>query len=100
MRGQNSLLEKYGLKPHDEEAVATKIERLDSSDLESFRKRLTGIEGKFSESYLKQIFGLLPEKLRPQKRKKFKAYDGARDDATPTCARALQIPRSPARTRG
>jgi CRISPR/Cas system-associated endonuclease Cas1 len=29
-----------------------------------------------TESYIKQIFGLLPEKLRPQKRKKFKAYDG------------------------
>ena len=76
MRGQNSLLEKYDLKPHNEDTISAKIEELDSADLESFRKRLTGIEGKFTQHYFKQIFGLLPEKLRPQKRKKFKAYDG------------------------
>ena len=46
------------------------------SDLDVFRKKLNGIEGKFTELYFKQIFGLLPEKLRPEKRKKFKAYDG------------------------
>ena len=34
------------------------------------------IEGKFTERYFKQVFGLLPEKLRPEKRKKCKAYDG------------------------
>ncbi|GAG20240.1 unnamed protein product, partial [marine sediment metagenome] len=49
---------------------------LDSVDLESFRKRLSGIEGKFTQHYFKQIFGLLPEKLRPERRRKFKAYDG------------------------
>ena len=76
MKGQNSLLEKYDLKTHDEEAVISKVEKLDSSDLELFRKKLNGIEGKFTQRYFKQIFELLPEKLRPQKRKKFKAYDG------------------------
>ena len=29
-----------------------------------------------SEKYFNQIFQLLPDKLRPEKRKKFKAYDG------------------------
>jgi CRISPR-associated protein Cas1 len=76
MQGQNSLLEKYTLKPHDEGAITSKVEKLDSSDLESFRKKLNGIEGKFTQRYFKQIFGLLPEKLRPQRRRKFKAYDG------------------------
>jgi CRISPR-associated protein Cas1 len=76
MRGQNILLEKYGLEPHDEVAILSKIEKLDSSDLNVFRKKLNGIEGKFSEHYFKQIFGLFPEKLRPEKRSKFKAYDG------------------------
>ena len=76
MRGQNSLLSKYDLKHHDEDAITSKIEGLDSSDLDSFRKKLTGIEGKYSEGYFRQVFGLLPEKLRPQRRRKFKAYDG------------------------
>ena len=76
MRGQNNLLEKYDLKPHDEDAIVSKIEGLESSDLDSFRKKLTGIEGKYSEGYFKQIFEMLPEKLRPEKRMKFKAYDG------------------------
>ena len=39
-------------------------------------KKLTGLEGKFSEDYFRQVFGLLPVKLRPQRRRKFKAYDG------------------------
>ena len=76
MRGQNSMLEKYDLKPHDEDTITSKIEKLDSADLESFRKRLIGIEGKYSEGYFRQVFGLLPEKLRPERRRKFKAYDG------------------------
>jgi CRISPR-associated protein Cas1 len=76
MRCQNGLLEKYDLKPHDEEAITSKVEGLDSSDLDSFRKKLTGIEGKYSEGYFRQVFGLLPEKLRPLRRRKFKAYNG------------------------
>ena len=44
--------------------------------MDLFRKRLTGIEGKFTEGYFRQLFGLIPEKLRPDKRKKFRAYDG------------------------
>jgi len=76
MRGQNSLLGKYDLKPHHEDAITSKIEKLVSSDLESFRRKLTGIEGKYSQGYFKQVFGLLPEKLRPLRRRKFKAYNG------------------------
>ena len=76
MRGQNILLEKYGLQPHDEEAITSKIYDLESPDPVSFGQRLNGIEGKFTEHYFRQVLGLLPEKLRPEKRKKFKAYDG------------------------
>jgi len=76
MMGQNSLLEKHGLQPHDGEAIRSKVERLDSDDLESTRKRLNAIEGHFTKPYFNQIFGLLPEKLRPEGRRKFKAYDG------------------------
>ena len=76
MRGQNILLEKYGLESHGEDDVQSKIESLESSNLDIFRKKLTGMEGKFTEKYFNQIFQLLPVGLRPAKRKKFKAYDG------------------------
>jgi len=70
------VLDKYGLKTHDLEALRTKVDGLKSTDFESLRKRLTGIEGKFTEHYFKQIFQLLPTYLRPDKRSKFKVYDG------------------------
>jgi len=76
MRGQNILLGKYGLRPHDEEAINFKIDKLEASDSVSFGQKLNGIEGNFTQHYFKQVLGLLPEKLRPVKRKKFKAYDG------------------------
>jgi CRISPR-associated protein Cas1 len=34
------------------------------------------IEAKFSQFYFKQILQLIPEKIRPESRKTFKAYDG------------------------
>ena len=33
-------------------------------------------EGRCSDKYFKQVFGLLPESLRPDRRRTFKAYDG------------------------
>jgi len=61
---------------HDMVALRSKVHSLKTSDLDSIRKKLTGIEGKFTERYFRQIFQLLPEELRPERRKKFKAYDG------------------------
>lgn len=49
---------------------------MEFNNLETARDRLNSIEGKFSEAYFRQIVGLLPEKLRPEGRKTFKAYDG------------------------
>ncbi len=34
------------------------------------------IEGKYTQVYFRQILQLFPEKLRPESRRKFKAYDG------------------------
>ena len=76
MKGQNILLEKYDQQTHDEEAITSKIEKIDSSDLNQVRGKLNTIEGHFTKPYFKRMFGLLPEKLRPKKRSKFKAYDG------------------------
>jgi CRISPR/Cas system-associated endonuclease Cas1 len=53
-----------------------RINRLESSNLESFRKKIIGIEGKCSEHYFQQIFKLFDKRLRPEKRYTFHVYDG------------------------
>jgi CRISPR-associated protein Cas1 len=73
--GQNQVLSKYGLKRHDF-SVIEKVKELDDEDQTRFRSRLMAIEGHFSDKYFSQIFELLPESLRPECRKTFKAYDG------------------------
>jgi CRISPR-associated protein Cas1 len=74
MKGQNVVLGKYGFSPHNPK-IADHIEQVNGK-LEKARMKLTGIEGKFTERYFKQILSLIPEKIRPKSRKKFKAYDG------------------------
>ena len=49
---------------------------IDSDKVEKVRRKLLGFEGKFTEAYRKQVFGLFHEWLRPIKRRGFKAYDG------------------------
>lgn len=75
LEGQNLLLEKYGLEPHRLE-FKEKIDELESSNLDTFRRKITGIEGKHAQRYYEQIFELLPEKIRPETRETFMAYDG------------------------
>jgi len=53
-----------------------KIENFKGKSLDKIRAKLHGIEGRYSKRYLIQIFGLLPEPIRPKSRKSFKAYDG------------------------
>ena len=53
-----------------------KIKGLETNNLEKFRQRITGIESKCTEKYYGQIFSLLPEKIRPETRETFMAYDG------------------------
>jgi CRISPR-associated endonuclease Cas1 len=73
--GQNQVLSKYGLKRHDF-SIVEKVRALDSENISRFRAQLMSIEGHFSEKYFDQILGLIPEPLRPDRRKTFKAYDG------------------------
>lgn len=75
IEGQSWVLNKYGLKVPNMN-ISQKVERLESDNLATFRLKLTGLEGKFSDAYFKQIFSLIPEKLRPAERKTFQAYDG------------------------
>ena len=54
----------------------SKLGKVDSEDFKSLRRRLNGLEGNFTGRYFERIFGLLPERLSPEGRRKFKAYDG------------------------
>jgi CRISPR-associated protein Cas1 len=74
LEGQNQVLSKYGLKRHDF-SVMEKVKSL-KADTSSFKTRLMSIEGHFSEKYFDQILGLIPEPVRPDRRRTFKAYDG------------------------
>jgi CRISPR-associated protein Cas1 len=73
--GQNQVLKKYGLRQHDF-AVVEKVSNLEADDLSKLRSRLMAYEGHCSDKYFSQVFGLMPESLRPECRKTFKAYDG------------------------
>jgi CRISPR-associated endonuclease Cas1 len=56
--------------------LKTTLKGVESEDLKAVRRRLASLEGKFTKRYFKQVFGLLPEGLRPEGWRKFKAYDG------------------------
>jgi len=75
LESQNIILRKYGLDPHLDDFKGS-IERTETKNLELFRRRITGIEGKHTQRYYKQIFGLFPKKIRPESREGFMAYDG------------------------
>jgi CRISPR-associated protein Cas1 len=75
LEGQSQVLSKYGLRRHDF-SILEKVKNLEDENTTSLRTRLMSIEGHFSENYFNQIFGLIPEPLRPESRKTFKAYDG------------------------
>jgi CRISPR-associated protein Cas1 len=74
IEGQNVILRKYGLKT--DTSVKLKIDAVETEDLKTLRRKLMQIEAKFSQFYFKQILQLIPERIRPEGRKTFKAYDG------------------------
>ena len=75
IEGQNQLLKKYGLKRTDFSVIQT-IKNLNAKGHKTLRRQLMGLEGQCSERYFGQIFNLFNESIRPECRKKFKAYDG------------------------
>jgi len=76
IEGQNIVLKKYGLRAHDLLGARKRIDKVESESLVALRRKLTGIEGKATEHYFKHIFQLIPDNLRPDRRRTFKAYDG------------------------
>ena len=67
------VLKKHGLR--SDTSIKLKVNSLKEDNLGSLRKRLLHIEGVFSQFYFKQILQLFPEKIRPEHRIGFKAYD-------------------------
>ena len=76
LEGQNVLLNKYGFQTHDMNQIKHWVNRLQSKKLKSLRPKLMQIEGTATKKYFGQLFGLIPEKIRPSRRKSWKAYDG------------------------
>jgi CRISPR-associated protein Cas1 len=74
IRGQDQVLRKYGLRRNDY-AVTEAISKLEANTLPMLQRQLNTIEGLCSKKYFQQLFGLLPEFLRPKNRTTFKAYD-------------------------
>ncbi len=75
VEGQNEVLKKYGQNRIDYSGIK-KIKELPENDIEFLRRKLLHLEGSVSKYYFGQIFKLFNESVRPQCRKKFKAYDG------------------------
>jgi CRISPR-associated protein Cas1 len=76
LKGQNEVLQKYGMKQHNLLIIKDKINSIHSGNLNMVRRLLLPIEGRASDFYYSQIFQLLPKQLRISKRQTFKAYDG------------------------
>jgi len=74
IRGQDEVLRKYGLRRNDY-AVIEAVSKLEANSLPMLQRQLNTIEGQCSNKYFQQVFGLLPEFLRPKNRTTFKAYD-------------------------
>jgi len=74
IKGQDQVLSKYGLRRNGYSAIET-INNLKANSLPTLQRQLNTIEGHCSKRYFQQLFGLLPESLRPKRRKTFKAYD-------------------------
>ena len=74
--GQNRVLEKYSLEPLDYSIIERQINSVFTKNVDTARRQLMAIESKYSRYYFSKIFGLFPEKIRPEKRMTYKAYDG------------------------
>jgi CRISPR-associated protein Cas1 len=75
LKGNDLLLKKYGLKRVDYKTFET-IKSLQIADVRVLRNKLTGMEGRCATQYFSQVFALLNESVRPERRKAYKAYDG------------------------
>ena len=71
VEGQRRVLQKWGI---EEKYKPDKL--IESSDIRKVRTNFTGSEGKYAQHYYRSIFKLIPENIRPERRRTYRAYDG------------------------
>lgn len=76
IKGQNQVLKKYNLETSRNSLGISQVENVKFENLKVTRRKIMAIEAHTSKAYFSQIFSLFPEKLRPQSRETFNAYDG------------------------
>jgi CRISP-associated protein Cas1 len=76
IKGQNRVLKKYKLDTSRNLLSLLQIENLKFENLKLTRRKLMAIESHNAKDYFSQIFKLFPEKIRPETRETYKAYDG------------------------
>lgn len=76
IKGQTSVLKKYGLDYALNSNYLLQIENLHFENLKLTRRKLMAIEARNAKQYFSQIFKLFPEKIRSEGRMTYKAYDG------------------------
>jgi CRISP-associated protein Cas1 len=76
INGQSLVLRKYNLNYLSNSRYISEIENLGFESLDLTRRKLTVIEAHSAKNYFSQIFKLFPEKIRPENRETYKAYDG------------------------
>ena len=76
IQGQNVVLEKYGFNKHDMTQIQRYVEGVKGKSIEKIRPKLMQIEGTASKKYFGQMLSVIPERIRPARRKGWKAFDG------------------------
>ena len=76
IKGQTNVLKKYNLDYAKNSNYLSQIENLKFSNLKLTRQKLMAIESHNAKDYFSQIFKLFSEKIRPESRVTYKAYDG------------------------
>jgi len=76
IKTQNRVLENHDLKLLDVEKAVNSIQNIQDENINKFRQKLNAIEGVKSREYFSRIYSLVPSDIRPEARKKYRAYDG------------------------
>jgi len=76
IKGQSVVLKKYKLDYAENSKYISQIENLHFENLKLTRRKLMAIEAHNAKEYFSKIFKLFPEKIRPESRMTYKAYDG------------------------
>jgi CRISP-associated protein Cas1 len=76
IKGQNQVLKKHKLDTSRNLLSILQLENIKFENLKLTRRKLMTVEAHNAKDYFSQIFKLFPEKIRPETRETYKAYDG------------------------